>query len=105
MDDKNPAGNHRAAFSDRRNGCVTGVKDVISFDLKTIVLETVCGMMVIKGHDLHVNRLSVDKGELDISGTIDAIKYSDVNSYAKKSESLLCRLINYCNRRCHVGNL
>ena len=57
MDDKNPAGNHRAAFSDRRNGCVTGVKDVISFDLKTIVLETVCGMMVIKGHDLHVNRL------------------------------------------------
>ena len=48
MDDKNPAGNHRAAFSDRRNGCVTGVKDVISFDLKTIVLETVCGMIVIK---------------------------------------------------------
>ena len=92
MDDKNPAGNHRAAFSDRRNGCVTGVKDVISFDLKTIVLETVCGMMVIKGHDLQVNRLSVDKGELDISGTIDGINYSDVNSYAKKSESLLSRL-------------
>ena len=66
--------------------------DVISFDLKTIVLETVCGMMVIKGHDLHVNRLSVDKGELDISGTIDGINYSDVNSYAKKSESLLSRL-------------
>ena len=49
-------------------------------------------MMVIKGHDLHVNRLSVDKGELDISGTIEGINYSDVNSYAKKSESLLSRL-------------
>ena len=92
MDDKNPAGNHRAAFSDRRNGCVTGVKDVISFDLKTIVLETVCGMMVIKGHDLHVNRLSLEKGEVDIEGRIDSLTYSDVKSAGKQAESLLGRL-------------
>ena len=93
MDYKNPAGNHRAAFSDRRNGCVTGVKDVISFDLKTIVLETVCGMMVIPGPAPPAPRPPAAKGELDISGTIDGINYSDVNSYAKKSESLLSRLV------------
>lgn len=83
---------HNIAFSNRKSGTVTGVKDVISFDLTAILLETEFGMMNIKGHDLHVNRLSVEKGEIDISGTIDGIAYSDVNSYAKKGESIFARL-------------
>ena len=49
-------------------------------------------MLNIKGHDLHVNRLSVEKGELDIGGTVDGFMYSDVNSYAKKGDSIFTRL-------------
>lgn len=92
MEDKLPARTHNIAFSNRKSGSITGVKDVISFDLKTIVLETEYGMISVKGHDLHVNRLSVEKGEIDISGTIDGVIYSDVNSYAKKGESVFARL-------------
>ncbi len=92
MEDKLPARAHNIAFSNRKSGSITGVKDVISFDLKTIVLETEYGMISVKGHDLHVNRLSVEKGEIDISGTIDGVIYSDVNSYAKKGESVFARL-------------
>lgn len=92
MDDKITGRAHNITFSNRKSGSITGVKDVISFDLNTIVLETEYGMISIKGHDLHVGRLSVEKGELDISGTIDGINYSDVNSYAKKGESVFARL-------------
>ena len=92
MDDKITGKTHIITFSNRKSGSVTGVKDVLSFDLNAIVLETEYGMVTIKGHDLHVNRLSVEKGELDISGTIDGVNYSDVNSYAKKSESVFARL-------------
>lgn len=84
-------GEHRVLFENRERGSISGVKDVISFDLTAILLETEYGMVTIKGHDLHVNRLSVEKGELDISGTIDGIVYSDINSYAKKGQSLIAR--------------
>ena len=48
-------------------------------------------MLSIKGHDLHVNRLSVEKGEIEIAGTIDGMVYSDVNTYARKGESIFTR--------------
>lgn len=83
---------HSIVIHNRKGSFVTGVKDVISFDLKSIVLETEQGMLSIKGNDLHVNRLSVEKGELDIGGTIDGFMYSDVSTYAKKGESIFARL-------------
>lgn len=49
-------------------------------------------MITIKGANLHVSRLSVEKGELDIDGTIESYAYSEVNFYAKKGESMLGRL-------------
>ncbi|MGN0370120.1 MAG: sporulation protein YabP [Butyrivibrio sp.] len=91
MEEKTIAVNHQITMMNRKTGTITGVKDVISFDLTSILLETDCGMITLKGHDLHVNRLSVERGELDISGTIDSLQYSDVNSYAKKGTSILAR--------------
>lgn len=91
VEERNISGNHKLTLLDRKTGTITGVKDVISFDLTSILLETDCGMITLKGHDLHVNRLSVERGELDISGTIDSLQYADVNAYAKKGTSILSR--------------
>ena len=63
-----------------------------SITLAQGILESDCGMITIKGANLHVSRLSVEKGELDIDGTIESYAYSEVNSYAKKGESMLGRL-------------
>ncbi len=52
----------------RRTGTVTGVVDVLSFDLTEILLETDQGMLMIRGSDLHVNRLTLEKGEVDVEG-------------------------------------
>ena len=70
--------NHRLVINNRKTGTVTGVLDVLSFDLNEILLETEQGMLHIKGKDLHVNRLDLDKGEVDIDGQVDALNYSQV---------------------------
>ncbi len=83
---------HKIMISNRKSGVLNGVIDVLSFDVGEILLETEMGMLMIKGNDLHVNRLTLEKGEIDIEGKIDSFTYSDVKSASKQSDSLLGRL-------------
>lgn len=76
MEEQRIAKTHKLVISNRKAGMVTGVLDVLSFDLNEILLETEQGMLMVKGTDLHVNRLSVEKGEVDLAGNIDSIAYS-----------------------------
>lgn len=92
MEEKQYSKAHKLILSNRRTGTITGVSDVISFDITEILLETEQGMLMIKGADLHVNRLTLEKGEVDIEGRIDSLAYSDVTSYQKQGESLIGRL-------------
>ena len=84
-------GKHSLRIDDRRIAVITGVKDVISFDAHEVVLETVQGTMTIKGDQLHVSRLTLDKGEVDVDGNIDSIIYTN-SSGKKNSESVIGRL-------------
>ncbi len=83
---------HKISINNRKTSTVTGVLDVLSFDLNTILLETEQGMLMVKGNDLHVNRLSLEKGEVDLSGHIDSVTYSDIKPMSKKSDSLFTKL-------------
>lgn len=85
-------GAHKISMANRRTGSITGVSDVISFDISEVLLETELGMLQIKGADLHVNRLSLEKGEIDLEGRIDSIQYSEISDFKKSGESLLNRL-------------
>ena len=81
---------HKVLMNNRQAGSFSGVLDVLSFDVSEILLETEQGMLLIKGEDLHVNRLTLEKGEVDIAGKIDSLSYSDVSKH--KAESLLGRI-------------
>ena len=83
---------HKVTMTNRRTCTINGVNDVLSFDIHEILLETEQGMLMIKGDDLHVNRLTLDKGEVDVDGKIDSFTYSDVAMNSHKNESLLARL-------------
>ncbi len=83
---------HKLMLTDRRTCTISGVNDVLSFDINEILLETELGMLMIKGNELHVSRLSLDKGEVDVDGRIDSFTYSEGNGYGRKGESLLTRL-------------
>lgn len=83
---------HKVVMTNRRNCTVNGVNDVLSFDIHEILLETEQGMLMIKGDELHVSRLTLEKGEVDIDGRIDSLTYSDAGAVGRKGESLLTRL-------------
>ncbi len=83
---------HKVTMTNRRNCTLTGVNDVLSFDIHEVLLETEQGMLMIKGDDLHVSRLTLDKGEVDVDGKIDSFTYSDVSGAGHKGESLLAKL-------------
>ena len=51
---------HKLILNNRRTCNLTGVNDVLSFDEREIILETEQGMLMIKGNELHVNRLTLD---------------------------------------------
>jgi sporulation protein YabP len=88
----NASPGHRVTLTDRSGGSFLGVTDVVSFDTSEILLETKLGMIHIRGNDLHVGRLNLDKGEVDMEGRIDSLQYSEVKDAAKTAESLIGRL-------------
>ena len=87
MEEKQVQKPHKLVVNNRKTSMV-----VLSFDLNEILLETEQGMLMVKGKDLHVNRLSVEKGEVDLSGHIDSIAYSDVHQNAGQSENFFMKL-------------
>ena len=91
MDEKQMQGVHKITISGRRSGTISGVSEVLSFDVNEILLETDQGMLMVKGQELHVKRLSLEKGEVDIEGKIDSLTYSN-GGRGEKNESLLGRL-------------
>ncbi len=92
MDDRLQNRGHKVSLSNRGTGSITGVKDVLSFDTKEILLETEQGMLMIKGEELHVSRLTVEKGEIEIDGRVDSLTYSNNNYGAKESSGIIGRL-------------
>ena len=94
MEEKQYAKAHKFILSNRRTCTITGVSDVISFDITEVLLETEQGMLMIKGADLHVNRLTLEKGEVDIEGMIDSFSYSQLPTMAKKQESFFEKLFH-----------
>ncbi len=83
---------HKLMMTNRRTCTINGVSDVLSFDINEILLETDQGMLMIKGNDLHVNRLTLEKGEVDVEGKIDSLTYSETAGYAAKGESFFTKL-------------
>lgn len=83
---------HRMMLYDRRGVEITGVTDVVSFDAEEIILETSCGLLLVKGSELHMNRLTLEKGEVSVDGTIDGLTYADTAGADKKAGHLLGRL-------------
>lgn len=90
--DETRRGVHKVYLNARKTAVLSGVRDVLSFDAKEVYLETEQGILLIQGDELHVNRLSLEKGEIDVDGRIDSLAYSDKEETGKKAASFLGRL-------------
>ena len=77
---------HKLILDNRKEASVTGVKDVISFDEKEILLQTADGKLQIRG-----SGLNLEKGEAALAGHVDSLVYLSKES-PRKEEPLFTRL-------------
>lgn len=68
---------HRVTLDDRGLLCVTGVMEVERFDENEIVTATSRGTLCVRGEELHIEKLSLDGGELRVEGRVDSLLYED----------------------------
>lgn len=85
---------HKVSLLGRKTCALNGIVDVLAFDVNEIILESEQGMLMIKGNELHVTRLSLEKGEVDVEGRIDSLAYSDLPKAPGKKESLFGRIFS-----------
>ena len=62
-----PTGHH-LILEDREHLTVSGVEEVESFDESTIVMDTAQGVLIVRGEGLHIEKLSLDGGDLKVEG-------------------------------------
>ena len=68
---------HNVIMEGREKLTVSGVEDVDSFDEARISMTTAKGGLTIYGQGLHIEKLSLDTGEVIVEGTIDRLEYAD----------------------------
>ncbi len=68
---------HNVIIEGRQKMTVSGVLDIDSFDEETVIAVTDMGEMAIRGTELHINKLSIDMGEMTIEGNIISPTYSE----------------------------
>lgn len=77
MAQKQPELPHGFTLQDRKKITMSGVSDVQTFDEKQVIVLTTQGRLVIRGSGLHVDQLSLETGDLQISGQIDTMEYTE----------------------------
>ncbi len=82
---------HHIMMEERSSLTVSGVSDVERFDENEIVMSTSKGTLVVTGENLHIEKLSLDGGDLKVEGDIDALTYEE--SRRERGGGLLARLL------------
>lgn len=71
---------HHIILEEREQLSISGVEEVESFDESSIVMRTQNGSLIIHGSDLHIEKLSLDGGDLLVQGEVDALTYEEEES-------------------------
>ena len=88
---KSTVPDHDVIMRGRKNLEITGVKQVESFDNEEFLLETVMGFLAIKGQNLQMKNLDVDKGIVSIKGRIFELIYLD-DQHGEKAKGFFSKL-------------
>lgn len=64
-------------LENREKLSISGVIDVESFNEESVIVDTEMGILIVRGADLHINKLNLDSSELCVEGDITSCEYSD----------------------------
>ena len=68
---------HNLILEGRENLSVSGVEGVVASNDREVLMHTVMGDLVVLGEGLHIDALSVETGEMHLSGRVDALQYRE----------------------------
>lgn len=68
---------HSLSLEERNKLSLSGVNEIISFDEMSIVLHTSLGTLIVRGNDLKLKTLSLDGGQVAVSGVINELIYEE----------------------------
>ena len=68
---------HKLTLNQREDLTLTGVTEVVNFDDSTVVLKTHLGTLIIQGRELLLKTLSLEGGNVAVSGHIAALIYEE----------------------------
>ncbi|MBS4179723.1 sporulation protein YabP [Lederbergia citrea] len=88
---KGPVPEHDVIMRGRKLLDITGVKQVESFDNEEFLLETSMGFLAIRGQNLQMKNLDVDKGIVSIKGKIYDLVYLD-DHHGEKAKGFFGKL-------------
>ena len=91
MEEKQAAGIHRVLLENRKKAVITGVQEIHSFNENEVLLLSEAGKILLKGEQLHVRNLNLEKGDAEVEGRVDSLSYLTRNAH-KKDESILKRM-------------
>ena len=92
MEDKKTNWHHQITVIDREEISIDGVNNLGSYDDQEIVLETDQGTLILKGEDLNVKQLNLEKGNIIVEGYLKALEYDESRSQ-KKGKGFFGRLL------------
>ena len=76
-DERNREMPHTIILEGREKLSISGVTDVQRFDEDQVLLETVRGMLAVRGQGLHIERIDLDAGCLELHGHIQELSYDE----------------------------
>ncbi|MBE3577883.1 MAG: sporulation protein YabP [Limnochordales bacterium] len=82
---------HQIVLRNRESLALEGVTNVESFDEEEVVLETVEGLLVIRGEGLHIKEFNVEKATLSMDGLVRSLEYASQQGQ-EKARGFLSRL-------------
>lgn len=91
MGGKGVTAEHDIMMRGRKLLDITGVKQVESFDNEEFLLETVMGFLAVRGENLQMKNLDVDKGIVSIKGRVFDLVYLD-DQHGEKAKGFFSKL-------------
>lgn len=82
---------HNVILEGRKKMSISGVTEVGNFDENKVTLETGMGSLTVTGENLHINKLSVESGDVEIEGTINSCAYYEGGG--KRASGFLGKLL------------
>ncbi len=83
-----PPREHSLNLSNREKMVLSGVEDVSGFDETVVVLTTPLGELTVRGEGLHIEKIDLEIGCLELRGKVRELSYDE----AVRGGSLWSRL-------------